>query len=261
LTQTSTKGRPERISLWVGIFSGVIGLISGIFGLPGPLENALGRGDLKKLELQQKQAALRDAAPRLDVSYLFLHGDHALLRMNKPPTSKARLSTSAKATTLLDFPVAENDVPTDPDMNEVGCRIKNYRGSSQTFLVVQNGGKRDATGITLYADQLRLAAPVRVNHTAGDDYVAKLRAAARSIKSVTFAIPHPLAPGEGVLLPLWITVTPQNRSNPWCVASRTTLLPTSIRFVDPGLDASTTTDVRPRFANPEILDYGITLGN
>jgi hypothetical protein len=261
LEQGPTRGRLERIELVVGVISAVIGLATAIFGLPGDLETALGRGDLEKTELEQKRIELRAVAPRLNVSYLFLSGDLALAvldgtpRRTKPPTSKEAIS-------LLSYPTISNEILNMPVRSADGCKIGHTTTSSVVFLVIENRGKRDATEITVNADQVQLAAPVRVDQAlgGGNDYVVELRGAARSTTSVTFTIPRPLAPSGGVRVPLWTSATPQDRSNPWCIVSPAALIPTSVAFVDPVLDASTTMNVRRIISPQSELDHGIEAG-
>jgi hypothetical protein len=225
----------------------------------------MGRGDANtktQLEIQDQRAKLAHAAPKLDISYLILTTDVALQLEQHPPTSK-------EAVTLLSFPRIENEILDHEelvnsssrirDAGAAGCRLGKNPERSLTFLVIQNRGNRDATGIEVRTEQLQLTGPVRVDEATvhGDDYVAKLRAAAHSTASVSVMVPRPLARGGGVRIPLWASFTPEGRSNPWCIVSRTVLLPSSVRFTDPDLNAALPAMPVRRLQSPMVLGSGI----
>jgi hypothetical protein len=265
-TKASSKRRQERLafaSAVIGVVSGVLGLVAPIVGLPDNVANAMGRGDANtktQLEIQDKRAKLAHAAPKLDVSYLILTTDVALELVPQP--------TSKDAVTLLSFPPIKNELlehetliinDTIDDAGAAGCRLGKNPERSLTFLVIQNRGNRDATGIEVRTEQLQLTGPVRVDEAAvhGDDYVARLRAAAHSTAPVPVMVPRPLARGEGVRIPLWVSFTREGLSNPWCVVSRTMLLPSSVRFTDPDLNAALPAMPVRRLQSPMVLGSGI----
>ena len=243
------KERLEPWNLLVGMLAGLVGLY---VALGGPVWKP---GDSKKTELENE---LRAVGPRLDVSYLFLTGDVFTPR-DEQATSTTKLPMSKKAVALVSYPTIDTGIVDEQDVSAEGCGLGETVESSQAYLVIENHGKRDATEITVRADKLQLTAPVRVYEAGGDEYLAKLRAGARSTEPEVIRIPLSLTSGEGVRVPLWVNYTPQDRSSPWCVVSRTALLPTSLGFVDPDLKAEETMKVRP-LKDPLKLADGIRAG-
>lgn len=246
----------ERVETPIGVIGGVLGLVVVALDMPGKVSEALGESDEKeRLELEHKRAEVAAAGPRLEASYAFLNED--LVGIADFATKRRPKA----ADTILSFPVMRNEV-----MREVGKRGGRHRGCaldefpqySVAFLVIRNRGHRNAADISVRVKHLRLSAAVPIRETlgGGDDYLAKLHGRTRASNAVTVQIPLTLEPGEGVRVPLWRTVSPDEGAEDWCVVSPTALEPRSLRFVDPVTGSATTTAVR-RLADPVMLANGI----
>ena len=248
------KKRWEQVKLIASGVAAVIGGVTAAVGLPGNLEKAFGRSESKqtKLELAQKRSALAVAAPRLDVSYLLLFPGLV------DATPGVKRPTSRQAITLLSIPTIPTPVLKDEWASTDSCRLGKYPQLSVAFLVIQNRGTRDASEIQVSGDWLRLRGHVRIHESivGGDDYVAKLRARARSSAAATITVPRVLPPGVSVRVPIWVSANRRDDAQQWCVTSKAALLPTTVRFVDPVLGDARTVAVR-RLASPEIIDDGV----
>jgi len=256
--QDPKKSRWERTKLAAGTASAVVGLVVALAGVPGKIGDAFGRSDSKQadLALKQKRTEVAEAAPRLDISYLFLSSD--LVGATDPETVKKHRAT-AQAVTILSFPTIDNAILNQTDGPTAGCRLRGpYGETSIAFLVVQNRGRRDATNVTVAAKRLELRGVVRVDDDdpAQADYVARLRANARGSVPTTVRIPETLGPGEGVRVPIWATSADPGQASRWCVVSKTALEPATVSFTDPVLGSVATIPVR-RLASPVLLGDGI----
>jgi hypothetical protein len=158
------------------------------------------------------------------------------------------------------FPVIANDVTgriqTIED-SQLSCKYQDFPHISIAFLELSNRGHRDATNIVVEADRLTLPKPVRVREapTGGDDYVAKLRAAASASTPVKVEIPRTLGPGDGVRVPLFITDAPFERYDRWCAIPDVAYLPRTFRVDDPAFRTTTRNAVR-RMKTPLVIGRG-----
>ncbi|MDQ5821615.1 MAG: hypothetical protein M3540_09250 [Actinomycetota bacterium] len=246
------NSRWARVGEIAGAILAVLGVVSAIAGLPNVVTDALGRSQSKKtqLELEAKRAEVATAAPRLDVSYLFLAD--SLVSVSSP---KRRI-LPREASSLLAFPMIQNEFVKESGSASARRCLAGYAGRSLAVLVLENRGKRDATDIKVTSSRLQLKRPVRVREEGSrpDDYLEVFRAAARSKTLTLIELPRTLAPGDGALIPLWILES--KTSARWCVTSRAALIPTTVRFVDPVLGSVRTLPVR-RLANPVLLAEGV----
>lgn len=230
-----------------------------VAGLAIDLRDLFGLDPAAKVELEDNRAEAAAAAPRLDASYAFL--DQGLAGIGSAEGQKSTSVLPREAGTILSYPPLQNEILRELDelardhLSKDRCSL-NEPVYSVAFLVVRNRGRRDATDVSVTLQRLRLRGPVRVSEGQGDDYEAKLRAAGSSAP-ITMRIPLTLGPGEGVRVPLWLSVARYKRSDVWCVVSNSALLPESLSFVDGALGAGgTSTDVR-RMADPVMLANGI----
>jgi hypothetical protein len=248
---TKRRNRWARVGEIAGTILAVLGVVSAVAGLPNTMTDALGRSQSKKtqLELETKRAEVAAAAPRLDVSYLFLADDLVSF-----PTKRRTLPKEASS--LLAFPMIQNELVEESGSASERTCLAGYPGRSLAVLVLENRGKRDATSITVTTSRLQLKRPVRVREEGPhpDDYLKVFRAAARSNTSTLITLPRTLAPGDGALIPLWTLES--KTSARWCVTSRAALIPNTVRFVDPVLGSARTLSVR-RLANPVLLANGV----
>jgi hypothetical protein len=268
--------RVEKASIWetagtrIGVISAAVGLVIALVGLPHAVATAFGQGDSpSSAELDERRAALAEAAPRLDVRYVFLSADIALgitdLRLGNssddpPPKQPPAVTSILSLPTVATEPLAQLTPIYDrviENRGRGGCRLGRTAQISAAYLVITNRGRRDASNISLEADRLVLPAEVRVTErpAPADDYVAQLRARAASSGRITLDVPMTLAPGDGVRVPLFVTDAPPSRFDLWCVASRTALLPRSLRYDDPILGKTSRSQVR-RMETPTILAPG-----
>lgn len=248
----SLAGNTKAVLGFVGV---VVGVVVAVIGLPGKFEEAFGAtsAEKKQLELDEKRAQLRQEAPHLDVSYLFLAQGLAMNETKVP-------ASAADAVTLVSYP-SVGVAGFDPNSSPRDCAaVTNIPYPSIAFLVIENHGRREAVNVIVEFTRLNLreVVPVRERTSGGDDYVAKLRAAARSITPDRVAVSRPIQPGSGVRIPLWSSVTKSFGSTPWCVTSTVALLPKQVSFRDPVLPESgdTTLAVR-RLVAPTIYTYGV----
>jgi hypothetical protein len=265
-----TKGPAKGKDLWelasvrIGVVTSVIGLIVLIVGLPNVIAGQFDHTDENKAkrELQKTEEELREAAARLDVRYLLLRQD-VFDPYLTPALEPKRTRAPNEASTLISFPLIDNGVSRQfregrPPI--LHCRLagKIQEELWAAYLVIQNRGKRDATAINVQADHLLLSHSVPINEarSVGDDYVEKLHKNARQATRDTINIPKTLGPGDGIRVPLFLTVSPPGRSDIWCVVSRSAVLPTTLNFTDPILKSTVKSPVR-RLADPEALGSGI----
>lgn len=246
----------EKTPTIIGAVSSALGLVVLVAGLPNDVAEALGRSapsKLEVLELQEKRVEVAAAAARLDVTYVFLR--RGLVDADPPKTA----AEPDLATTIRSYPIVRNEIVSELDRSEGvsgrGCRLKEeYFDPSVAFLVVSNRGRREATDVAVTVDRLELGAPVRVDDGRDEDYLAKLRAKKSGSARRVIRIPLALRPGDGVLIPLWISVSDFDRREQWCVVSHTALAPTSLSFADPLLGSTTRSKVRRMLAPTTLAD-------
>jgi hypothetical protein len=255
------RGWWERADVRIGVVTGLLGLIPLALGLPAAVTETFtgSKSKAAAADAERKRAELAEAGPRVDVSYVVMRDYLVQEDADAPPRSRAKANA---ASTVRSFPIVGNEVLAELDSNREpsakGCRMGKYTASSVALLVVTNRGRRDAADIELRGSLLQLAGTVRVHEKAvgGDDYVAKLRGRTSQMAPVTVRLPQTLGPGDGVRIPIFISVANNSRGNPWCVVSRRALVPQSVKFVDPALDSTTESVVR-RMVNPVGLASGI----
>jgi len=245
-------GSTKAVFVYVGV---VVGVVVAVIGLPGKFEEAFGAtsAEKKKLELDEKRAEVRKEAPQLDVSYLFLEYGLAS-RESKVPSS------ATEAVTLVSYPPVKARGFDSDSYPQRTCGLGKYPFQSVAFLVIENHGRREATQVAVKYRRLALREAVRVDESprGGDDYVAKLGAAARSDVPDHAEVSRPIAPGSGVRIPIWMSASRSFGSNPWCVNSTVALLPTQVSYLDPVLreDGRTTVSVR-RLVAPTVYAEGV----
>jgi hypothetical protein len=244
----------------VGALSAVVALLVALLGLPDQVASAIGRTASKtaELELEQKRVELAEAGARLDVKYILLRQD--LLYFVTGEGAKPR-GAGAAATTLQSYRVAKTEILDELAGNgprPSPCWGDDYYNLAVTFLAVSNRGRRDAANVQLTTQRLDLGRVVGVRERTGggDDYVAKLRAAAGKRTPVPIAISETLAPGQGILIPLWLTGARRDRPGTWCVVSRVAFNPVTLSFADAALGSRKGVKVR-RMVTPTILALGI----
>ena len=214
----------ERTAAVVGVLSGVVALLVALLGLPDKVASAVGRTASKtaELELEQKRVEVAEAGARLDVKYILVRQD--LLYYVTGDGAKPR-DAGAAATTLRSYRVAKTDVLDElagdgPRSSPCWGRLLQPRRDVSRRLEPRPPRRRERA-----ADDAppRSRTPCRRPSSwtgGGDDYVAKLRAAAGKRTPVRIAISETLAPGQGILIPLWLTGARRNRPGSWCVVSR-----------------------------------------
>jgi hypothetical protein len=254
------RSRWETAGLRIGVVSGAVGLAVSIVGLPKSVADALKHQNSAsaRLDLQQKRAEAVSAGPRLEVKYLFLSTE---LLTEQANTSKVDQKAGSLAASS---PVVANEVMNESDVDSLfgaghGCRYSaGYPSTSVAFLEIDNRGRRDAENVAVILDHFRLGGPARIREATrgGDDYVAKIRAQAKTTDRVTVRIPRTLGPGDGVRVPLFVSDAPYERYDLWCVASRTAFLPRSIRFTDSAFRTTTQSAVR-RMQSPLVIGRGV----
>jgi hypothetical protein len=250
----------ERAGTIIGVVSGALGLLVTVIGLPDKLATTFGRSESKaaEIELEQKRAAVRAAAPRLDVMYVFV--TTALVQGIEQERAPGR-DKADEATTIRSYPMVRNEIFDElnrGDPTSTGCKAKGLDEFSIAFLVVTNGGRRDATDVAVSMRRLRLHGPVLVDERSGGEgaYVAKLNARTRKREGEVVRVPLTLAPGDGVRVPLWISAAGFERHDRWCIVSRTALDPQSLAYVDPVLGSTIRREVR-RMVAPTMLAHGV----
>jgi hypothetical protein len=257
-----TKKPTEKAAAIIGLASAALGLFVAFLGLPDTITSKLGRTESKaaKLELQQKRAEVAEAAARLDVKYIVMRYD-LVNSVTYKPEETADPDTADPAGTLSSYHVAKTDVLDElqgDGPRPSDCWSADYSNLAVTFLAVSNRGKRDAAGVRLETDRLELGGVVKVREQTGggDDYVAKLRGAARRQSPAAIGISDTLGPGDGVLIPLWLTGSRRDRPGRWCVVSRVAFEPRTVSFTDAVLGSTRSSKVR-RMVAPTILASGV----
>ncbi len=253
---------PEKKSLWdlagarIGVVAGAVGLLVAVIGLPHTIRDAIGQSSSSSSDLAAKRDQARATGPRLEVRYLLLASDLIPQRLG----GFRQEDTQPGATLATAFPIVANDVSSRLEAiqsDQLSCKYQDYPHVSVTFLELTNRGRRDATNVVVEADRLTLPKRVRVQETAtgGDDYVAKLRAGASASTPVKVEIPRTLGPGEGVRIPLFVSDAPVDGYDRWCALPGVAYLPRTVRFDDPALAVTTTSQVR-RMKTPLVLGRG-----
>jgi len=244
----------QLISVRLGAVSAAVGIVVALVGLPQQVTDAL-RGDDGQLS-KKERLEIAAAAPRLDVSYAILASD-VLYQVEK---AKERGAPKA-VNTLASFPEYENEISgafRGEAPSTRGCRLRGYSLFSIAYLVIQNRGGRAARTIDVAFDRLMLARRVIVREAAvgGDDYVEKIREAAKRPIRGEFHVPWTLEPGDGIRIPLFISANdPEADPRRWCVVSRVAYQPRSLLFVDAVLGEPATISVR-RMRDPVRLWAG-----
>jgi hypothetical protein len=255
---------PEKKNLWdlagarIGVIAAAVGLLVALLGLPHTIRNAFGgsSSSVSASDLAAKRARARAAGPRLEVRYLLLTSD--LIQQYLGSTQD--MKRAAAGTLAAAYPIVGNDVLSRIDSlasDPRSCHYQAYPNRSVAFLEISNRGRRDATNIVIGTDRLTLRGAVRVQEGAsgGDDYVAKLRAAATASTSEPVRLPRTLGPGDGVRVPLFLSDAPTDGYDRWCALPGAVYLPRTLRFDDPALGAATTTGVR-RMQTPLVIGRG-----
>jgi hypothetical protein len=254
--------RATVILTLIGVAAAAVGLFGAIY--PGGVGRLLGLSSSSPdpgLEVFQKKAEA--TGPRLDVSYLFLDSFLAGSETNTKPSTK-------EAQTILRFPIVQNSVFQEfrEDFQELGDRPPasaaagcGFHGSttlSVAFLVLRNRGLRDATTIGLGVTHSNLGEHVPIHENpGGEDYITKISSAATETPSpIRVRLPQTLGPGDGTLLPLWVSIAPRTRYDRWCIVSDTAFLPRSLSFSDPQLHTVKTSLVR-KLAAPTMIENGV----
>ena len=243
----------QLITVRLGAVSAAVGIVVALVGLPGQITSALGGDDAQLSE--QERAEIAAAAPRLDVSYAILASDVYQFEADKKRGAPKAVNV------LASFPDYENEVTQAFRSNAPpakGCRLRGYPIRSIALLVIENRGGRAARAVDVAFERLALSRPVIVQEAVvgGDDYVEKIRQAAAERARVTFKIPRTLEPGEGIRIPLFVSVSgPEDDPRRWCVVSSVAYQPRSLRFVDAVLGEPATLSVR-RMRDPVRLWAG-----
>ena len=135
--------------------------------------------------------AVRATAPRLDVSYLVATDINGQL----PHIDRADPHSGAeRARTIISFPSLATDVREPERPPQAGCHPKKPVISSQTFLVIQNRGARDADGVAVETDRLVLERGVQVHDAPnGSNYLAQLAQGAAIRHSVVLRVANTCA--------------------------------------------------------------------
>jgi hypothetical protein len=245
-------------SVRVGVVSAAIGLLTALLGLPDKIAAALWGDDLASPADLEARTALEAAKPRLDVRYIFLWRSPLSARQPAEGEDTARANA---ARNFLALPVVQTEAEGDPDDSplEIPDTAAAYDNLPYTaYLLVRNVGGRAASDVTLQADRLPLSAavPVREAAVGGDDYAAVLRQRADSTARIRVQVPQTLAPGDGILIPLFRSTAPGGGGSRWWVISPIALLPDSLTFVDAVLGSPTSLPVR-RMVNPMVIADGV----
>jgi hypothetical protein len=256
------KSRWERVQTPLAVVSAVLALVVAVAELPQKIAKAAGWSEdaAAEVELERKRAEVADARARLDVSYVFLSAS----LLSGMQSDRKQPKRPPAATTLLSFPVVANEVvDVSNPAGGIGrradrCLDLDYAKVSVAFLVLRNRGKRDAGDVAVEVDRLQLERSVRIRESVvgGDDYVEKLRDASRDTAPGSVRLPQTLAPGDGVLVPVFVSGARYEGAGDWCVVSKTALLPTTLRFTDAATEEPRTAKVRG-LNNPAVLDEGV----
>jgi hypothetical protein len=250
----------ETAGARIGVASGAVGLLVALLGLPGAVRGALGGDPQADAELRQVRTQIEQSKPRLDVRYVLLSEE--LLFQKESLESGAAGADSASspvARSLLSLPVVQTGAASasgDEEPFPLDTDEQTFRFT--TFLLIENRGQRDATGISVYGSQLGFAAavPVREAATGGDDYLAVMRQRASGAAPVVVTVPRTLAPGDAVLLPLFTNATLAAGAETWWVTSAKAVLPDSLTYLDAVLGEPTTMPVR-RMVNATRVERGV----
>ena len=255
----------ESVPAKLGAISAAIGVLLAVAGLPREITTRL-RGDPREnAELQKVRTEIELSKPRLDIRYVQLLDELRYQRESlESGTAGADSATSPVARTLLSLPVVQTGIASEPGQDELlsaeleETQIFRYT----TYLLIENRGQRDATGIAMFGRQLELAAAVGVRESAtgGDDYAALLRRQGRGDEPVVIRVPRTLAPGDAVLLPLFTNAHPATVHDRWWVTSPRAILPDSLLYVDAVLGQPTMLPVRAMVnatrVAPGVMDRG-----
>jgi hypothetical protein len=254
----TAKDRWELAATRIGVVAGAIGLLVAVLGLPKQVADVFGHSHTRPNAIdQQRLAALADAGPRLDVSYLIMTGE--LVQDDRLQLTQ-RSARATEARTVRSYPILDNQVldAIDDPPHENNCDLGINADIMAAFLVVSNRGRRDATRIAIRVTELRLDTAVALAGPASrvQDPAELLRARSRSHRSVVVRVPRALAPGDGVRLPLFVSEVPLTTHGPSCVVSRTPLTPVSTTVTDPVLGTTKTEPIR-RMVEPMTLGQGL----
>jgi len=244
------SSRLERWHVVVGTAGGIATLVTFALALPANVAEAFHRPNPKRDEIERKRERAQETAARLEVSYLFVESGLLGREPSRRPASKL-------GATLLSYPVEHTEIADEQAATATGCGMSSPVQTT-AFLLIENHGHREANDLTIRVERLRLRRRVVIREPpAGRDvYLAKLRAAADATTTTTIVVARSVPRGEGVLVPLWLTTTAWRKANPWCVSSRTALVPLTVRFRDTYLGWQPRTLVR-RLRAPEIIESGI----